>query len=86
MRWTTPISIAFLTTAAVGSLQGCATQPAKLPAPTPVATCLPLKAYTPDQQKQAAAELAKLPNGSMIAQMVIDYGALRDVDRAACQK
>jgi starvation-inducible outer membrane lipoprotein len=68
------------------TLTACATQPAKLPAPTPTATCLPLKAYTPDQQKQAAAELAKLPNGSVIAQMVTDYGTLRDVDRAACQK
>jgi hypothetical protein len=75
----------FLTTAALSAF-GCATQPAKLPAPTPVATCLPLRAYSPDQQKQAAAELAKLPIGSEVAQMVTDYGALRDVDRAACQK
>lgn len=66
------------------ALTACATQPAKLPPPTPVATCLPLKAYTKAQQQEAAQELAKLPQSSVVAQMVVDYAAMRDADRA-CQ-
>lgn len=42
--------------------------------------CPPLTAYSAVQQKQAAAELRKMPK-SQVAKMIIDYGKLRDACR-----
>lgn len=48
----------------------------------PVATCLPLRAYTPQQQQQLATALGGLPGGSIILDAMVDYSAMRDADRA----
>lgn len=42
--------------------------------------CPPLTAYSAVQQQQAAVELRKIPN-SQVAQMIVDYGKLRDACR-----
>jgi hypothetical protein len=78
----TPVWIWFAAAALAIALPGCATHPA--PTPAPQVVCLPLRSYTKAQQQQAATELAKLPQSSELAQMVVDYGAMRDADRA-CQ-
>jgi hypothetical protein len=44
--------------------------------------CLPLKAYTPEEQKAAAQAISALPPDSPIVGMVEDYKAMRDSDRA----
>lgn len=67
------------------NLTACATQPAKLPPPTPVAACLPLKAYTKAEQDALNAQYHALPPDSPVAQAFIDYVKLRDANRAACQ-
>lgn len=69
-------------------LIGCATRPAQLPPPAPVSApvCLPLKAYTPDQQKALAAQLKTIPADSPLAQAIVDYERMRDSDRAVCLK
>lgn len=68
--------------ATLAALNGCASQPAKLPPPAPVATCLPLKRYDADQQKALASSLASLPPETPVAQAMVDYLAMRDADRA----
>jgi hypothetical protein len=45
--------------------------------------CPPLVAYNADIQRQVAAELRRLPKGSPLAQMIIDYKKTRDACRAA---
>ena len=50
-------------------LVGCATT---------ISSCPPLRAYTPAFQERAAAELAGLPAESALAEMIADYGQLRD--------
>lgn len=47
--------------------------------------CLPMVEYSKAEQQKAAQELKGLPEGSMLAKFVIDYGALRKADRA-CQE
>ncbi len=47
--------------------------------------CPRLRAYTVQEQTQAALELARLGGGSMIGRMMADYGALRDAVRAVPQ-
>lgn len=42
--------------------------------------CPPLISYSAVQQKQAAAELRKIPQ-SQVAQMIVDYGKMRDACR-----
>ena len=42
--------------------------------------CPPLNSYSALQQRQAAAELRKMPK-SQVAQMIVDYGKLRDACR-----
>ena len=42
--------------------------------------CPPLTAYSAVQQRQAAAELRKMPE-SQVARMIVDYGKLRDACR-----
>lgn len=66
------LSIAALSSA----LAGCVTTSG-----TPAGTCPSLPAYSPAQQKQAAAELRALPPNSEISVMVTDYGRVRDVCR-----
>jgi len=43
---------------------------------------IPLITYSAAQQKQAAAELAKLPPNSQIGVMITDYGKVRAILRA----
>jgi hypothetical protein len=57
-------------------LAGCATTPAVR------SQCLPLKTYTPAQEKALADALAALPADSPLAGAMADYGALRAADRA----
>lgn len=47
--------------------------------PIPVAqnACPPIKPYSTAEQQQAAAELLRLPPGSMVGQMIVDYGSER---------
>ena len=44
--------------------------------------CLPLKAYSSAEQKALAVELRALAAGSTLAEIVRDYEAMRDADRA----
>ena len=46
--------------------------------------CLALVPYDAQSQRQAAAELTALPNGSVLARMIDDYGDLRARIRGAC--
>lgn len=48
---------------------------------TVISGCPPLVAYSSATQKQAAAELRRLPPGSPLAKMIVDYGK----HRAACR-
>lgn len=43
-------------------------------------SCPPLTAYSAVEQRQAAAELRKMPE-SQVAKMIVDYGKLRDACR-----
>lgn len=58
-------------------LAGCATPAVK-------SVCLPMKTYSKADQALIAESVAALPAGSMIAQIITDYGAMRDANRA-CQ-
>lgn len=42
--------------------------------------CPPLVTYSAAQQKRAALELRKIPR-SQVAQMIVDYGKMRDACR-----
>jgi hypothetical protein len=57
-------------------LAGCST--------TPVPQCIAIVPYTPGQQAEAADEIMALPAGSILEQMILDYGELRAKLRA-CQ-
>ena len=46
--------------------------------------CLALVPYDARSQRQAAAELAAQPGGSVLAGMIDDYGDLRARIRGAC--
>lgn len=46
--------------------------------------CLALVPYDIQSQQQAAQELAALPDGSVLARMIDDYGDLRARIRGAC--
>jgi hypothetical protein len=39
--------------------------------------CPPIKPYSTAEQQKAAEELLKLPPGSMLGQMIVDYGSER---------
>ena len=43
--------------------------------------CPPLIQYSAETQKKAAAELQSLPQGSTVAQMIVDYKKTRDACR-----
>ena len=47
-----------------------------------VRTCPPVVDYSREFQAQAAEELALLPEGTAIAEMLIDYAVMRDQARA----
>lgn len=47
-----------------------------------VTACLPLKPYTAEEQAQLAAALAVLPDNDPMALALIDYGKMRQADRA----
>lgn len=59
------------------ALAGCATSLATAPP-----SCLPLSTYSPAQQKALAEAVAALPPGSPLLDLVTDYAAMRDADRA----
>ena len=59
-------------------LAGCASTPAVK------SVCLPMKVYSKAEEESMAAAVMALPGGSILAQMITDYGAMRDADRA-CQ-
>jgi hypothetical protein len=48
-----------------------------------VPSCVPLVAYSPDEQNQAADEMEAMPD-LMLTRMGYDYGRLRAQVRAAC--
>jgi hypothetical protein len=55
-------------------------------AASPTATLCPEpKAYTADEETRAARELLALPEGSVLAEMMIDYGRER-VALRACRR
>ena len=47
-----------------------------------VATCPPVVEYSTEFQAQAAEELAMLPDGSAIVEMISDYVVMREQARA----
>lgn len=47
----------------------------------PVAVCPPVVEYSPEFQARAAEELALLPKGSAISEMLNDYAVMRDQAR-----
>ena len=51
-------------------------------APRPASLCPQPKAYTANEESRAARELLALPGGSMLAEMIIDYGRERAALRA----
>lgn len=62
-----------LTLTAAALLSGCATADFECPIP---------KEYSAEVQGQAADELEALPEGSLVAELVADYGVLRAQSRA----
>jgi hypothetical protein len=46
--------------------------------------CFAVVPYVAQSQRQAAAEMAALPNGAVLARMIDDYGDLRARIRGAC--
>ena len=65
------IATSFLSGCAAVSSDGCA-----------VRTCPPLVDYSSEFQVRAAEELALLPEGSAIAEMLADYSVIREQIRA----
>jgi len=61
------------------SLTGCATVSSE---DGRLATCPPVVEYGWEFQARAAEELAGLPEGSMIVEMLSDYAVMRDQARA----
>ncbi|RBO53386.1 hypothetical protein DSD19_09540 [Rhodovulum sp. BSW8] len=61
------------------SLTGCATVSSE---DGRLATCPPVVEYGREFQARAAEELALLPEGSMIAEMLSDYAVMRDQVRS----
>jgi uncharacterized protein YceK len=64
---------------ATSLLSGCATVGSNEVGP---ATCTPVVEYDRERQARAAEELALLPHGWAIAEMLIDYAVMRDQARA----
>lgn len=64
---------------ATSLLTGCATVGSE---PRIVTVCPPVVEYSSELQARAADELAQLPDGSAIAEMLADYSVMRDQARA----
>ena len=64
---------------ATSLLSGCATVRSE---EGRLATCPPVVEYGREFQARAVEELALLPEGSMIAEMLSDYAVMRDQARA----
>jgi uncharacterized protein YceK len=64
---------------ATSLLSGCATVGSETGG---FGTCAPVVAYSREFQVRAAEELAQLPEGSVIAEMLSDYAVLRDQVRS----
>ena len=50
-----------------------------------LAACPPVVEYGREFQLRAAEELARLPEGSVVAEMLSDYAVMRDQARPPCQ-
>ncbi|MCV2869904.1 hypothetical protein OEW28_14825 [Defluviimonas sp. WL0002] len=66
---------------ATSLLSGCATDGSETGG---FGTCAPVVEYGREFRARAAEELARLPEGSMIAEMLADYAVMRDQARS-CQ-
>ena len=64
---------------ATSLLSGCATDASDVGG---LGACLPVVQYSREFQVQAAEELATLPQGSAIAEMISDYALMREQVRA----
>ena len=64
------------------SLTGCATGVSE---PRITTVCTPVVEYSREFQVQAAEELALLPEGSAVVDMLADYSVMRDQARACSQ-
>ncbi len=64
---------------ATSLLSGCATAISEPPIAT---VCPPVVEYSHEFQARAAEELRMLPDGSAVAEMLIDYAVMRDQARA----
>lgn len=90
MRWTTPLSVAFLVACAggaLGELAACATRPADVPpvaAPAAAPTCIGVKKWSPAEEQQLAQATATLPPSSPLIAALADYGRMRKAARAVC--
>lgn len=65
------------------SLTGCATVASE---PRMATVCPPVVEYSREFQARAADELDLLPEGSAIAEMLADYGVMRDQARACSER
>ena len=52
------------------------------PVPVVKTVCPPIKEYDAEFLQSAARDMERLPGGSPVAQLVVDYRQLRDVIRA----
>lgn len=71
-RWLAVLAIA------TSSLTGCATAGFEVGG---VAACPPVVEYSREVQARAAEELAALPNGSAVVEMLSDYAVMREQAR-----
>ncbi len=74
--WRLPRAVLVIATSL---LSGCATVPSE---DVRLATCPPVVEYRREFQAQAAEELALLPEGSAVAEMLADYAMMRDQARS----
>lgn len=70
--WTRRLAVLTL---AMSWLGACATGSSET---TPVAVCPPVVEYSAEFQARVAEELAQLPEGSVIAEMLSDYAVMRE--------
>ncbi len=73
--WKRRLAVLAITTSL---LSGCATVRSE---DDRLATCLPVVEYGREFQARAAEELALLPDGSAISEMLSDYAVMRDQAR-----
>jgi uncharacterized protein YceK len=75
LTWKRRLAVLAITTSL---LNGCATVSSDLGGH---GACPPVVEYSRELQSQAAAELALLPEGSAIAEMLADYAVMREQGR-----